>query len=108
MRAHTWSLNQRVREDGGRCRTADAGQKQVPIFGKRSAYENFIENGTNAETYNHSRHSKSHSAEDLIDTKYRVVEVKYRDFDKSIGGNLEDHRCTNRLEGISVDFSNQD
>ena len=61
-----------------------------------------MEERADTERYDHSRHCICRIAENTIDTEYRYVEVKNREFNESIGSNPEKSTYRNGLEHVSV------
>lgn len=61
-----------------------------------------MEEHADTERYDHSRHCICRIAENTIDTEYRFVEVKNREFNESIGSNPEKSTYRNRLKRVSV------
>ena len=61
-----------------------------------------MEEHADTERYDHSRHYICRITEKTIDTEYRIVEVKNREFNESIGSNPEKSSYRNGLERVSV------
>ena len=61
-----------------------------------------MEEHADTERYDYSRHYICRTAETTIDTEYRIVEVKNREFNESIGSNPEKSTYRNGLERVSV------
>ena len=61
-----------------------------------------MEEHSDTERYDHSRHYICRVAENTTDTEYRFVEVEKRELDESIGSNPEKSTYRNGLERVSV------